>query len=108
MYCGVFTPCKNCNIETRSRDYATVDEAAFSPCQAEPSRAELWTSRIASPRLLPGNSYKHFDDAGVGKGHVTASAVTQQLKRFPACQIQGLKEFAVGVISQLSRVLDEF
>jgi hypothetical protein len=34
-YCGVFTPCKNCNIETRSRDYATVDEAVFSPCRAE-------------------------------------------------------------------------
>jgi hypothetical protein len=40
LYCGVFTPCKNCNIETRSRDYATVDEAVFSPCRAEPKRAE--------------------------------------------------------------------
>jgi hypothetical protein len=47
-------------------------------------------SRIASPRLLPGNSYKHMGDARVGKGHVTASAVMQQLKRFPACQIKGL------------------
>jgi hypothetical protein len=46
-YCGVFTPCKNCNIETRSHDYATVDEAVFSPCRAQPSRDE---SRIASPR----------------------------------------------------------
>jgi hypothetical protein len=35
-------------------------------------------------------SYKHLDNARVGKGHVTASAVTQQLKRFPACQIKGL------------------
>jgi hypothetical protein len=35
IYCGVFTPCKNCNIETRSHDYATVDEALFSPCRAE-------------------------------------------------------------------------
>jgi hypothetical protein len=40
-------------------------------------------SHIASPHLLPGNSYKHLDDARVGKGHVTASAVTKQLKRFP-------------------------
>jgi hypothetical protein len=39
-------------------------------------------SCIASPRLLPGNSYKHLDNARVGKGHVTASAVTQQLKHF--------------------------
>jgi hypothetical protein len=70
--CAVFVPCKNCNIETRSRDYATVDEAVFSPC-----RAEL-------------HSYKHLDTARVGKGHVTVSAVTQQLKRFPACQIKGL------------------
>jgi hypothetical protein len=69
-YCGVFTPCKNCNIETRSRDYATVDEAVFSPCRAE------------------SRSYKHLDNARVGKGHVTASVVTQQLKRFPACQIK--------------------
>jgi hypothetical protein len=40
LYCGVFTPCKNCNIETRSHDYETVDEAVFSPC------------RRASPRLV--------------------------------------------------------
>jgi hypothetical protein len=39
-YCGVFSPCKNCNIETQSRDYATIDEAVFSPCLAEQSRAE--------------------------------------------------------------------
>jgi hypothetical protein len=32
---------------------------------------------------LPGNNYKHLDDERVGKGHVTTSAVTQQLKRFP-------------------------
>jgi hypothetical protein len=82
MYCGVFTPCKNCNIKTRSHDYATIDEAVFSPCRDE--------SRIASPRLLPGNNYKHLGHEKVGKGHVTSSAVTQQLKRFPARQIKGL------------------
>jgi hypothetical protein len=58
-------PCKNCNIETRSHDYATVDEAVFSPSRALPCRDE---SRIASPRLLPGNRYKILDDARVGKG----------------------------------------
>jgi hypothetical protein len=61
LYCGVFTLCKNCNIETRSRDYAIVDEAVFSPCRAEdsrpePGRAEPWTNgysrRIASPRVV--------------------------------------------------------
>jgi hypothetical protein len=86
-YCGVFTPCKNYNIETRSHDYATVDEAVFSPC-----RAELWRVEhcLASRPLLPGNSYKHLDDARVGKGHMTASAVMsrvstvmQQSKCFP-------------------------
>jgi hypothetical protein len=48
-------------------------------------------SLIASHHLasLPGNSYKHLDDARVEKGHVTASTVTQQLKCFPAFQIQG-------------------
>jgi hypothetical protein len=85
IYCGVFTPWKNYNFETRSRDYATVDEAVFSPCRAEPCRAEpsravneslIASHRLASPRLLPGNSYKHLDNARVGKGHVTASAVT--------------------------------
>jgi hypothetical protein len=50
---------QNCNIETRSRDYATVDE---------PSRS---SRRIASPRLLSGNSYNHLDNARVRKGHVT-------------------------------------
>jgi hypothetical protein len=49
IYCGVFTPCKNCNIETRSRDYATVEKAVFSPCRAELCCAV--TSR-ASPRLV--------------------------------------------------------
>jgi hypothetical protein len=82
-WCGLFTLYKSCNIETRSRDYATVDEAVFSPSRAEICRAV--TSRIASPRLLPGNDYKHW--GWVGKGHVTAlavtsrfSTVTQQLK----------------------------
>jgi uncharacterized CHY-type Zn-finger protein len=46
--CGVFTPCKNCNIETSSHDYATVDEAVFSPRRAEVFRAVM--SR-ASPCL---------------------------------------------------------
>jgi hypothetical protein len=81
IYCGVFTPCKNCNIETRSRDYGIVDEAVFSPCRAEQSRTdpsrERVAIRVASPHLvLPGNSYKHLDDARVGKGHVTVPAVT--------------------------------
>jgi hypothetical protein len=75
-YCGAFMPCKNSNIETRSHDYATIDEAVFSPCCAETFRS---SRRIASPRLLPGNSYKHLDDARVGKGHVTASAVTSSV-----------------------------
>jgi hypothetical protein len=99
FYCGVFTPCKNCNIETRSPGYATVEEAVFSPYRAEPSRTEpsRASRRNAPLRLLPLNIYKHLDDARVGKGHVTASAVTsrystvtQQLKRFPACQIKCL------------------
>jgi hypothetical protein len=38
-YCGVFTQYKNYNIQTRSRDYATVDEAVFSPCRTEQCRA---------------------------------------------------------------------
>jgi hypothetical protein len=33
---------------------------------------------------------------------MTASAVTQQLKRFAACQIKGLWEFAVRVTGQFS------
>jgi hypothetical protein len=95
--CDVFTPFKNCNIKTRSSDYATLDEEVFSPCQAELCRAvtSRASPRIAWPRLLPGNIYKHLHDARVERGHVTASAVTssvstvtQQLKhrwkeRFP-------------------------
>jgi hypothetical protein len=80
-------------METRSQDYATVDEAVFSQCRAELCRAvtSRASPRIVSPRLLPGNSYKHLDDARVGRGHVIAlrvSKVTQPLKhrwkeRFP-------------------------
>jgi hypothetical protein len=33
--CGAFTPCKNSNLKTRSRNYATVDKAVFSLCHAE-------------------------------------------------------------------------
>jgi hypothetical protein len=60
--------------------------------RGDPNRVEsrIASRRMASPRLLSGNSYKHLDDARVGKGHVTASAVTsrvstvtQQLERFP-------------------------
>jgi hypothetical protein len=71
-YCGVFTPYKNWNIETRSRDCAIVDEAVFSPCRAEDSRPEprraepgtnRYSRRIASPHLLlPGNRCKHLND----------------------------------------------
>jgi hypothetical protein len=86
-YCGVFKPYKNCNIETRSRDYPTVDKSVFSPCLAETSCS---SHRLASPLLLPGNSYEHLDNARVGKAHVTASTVMQQLKHFPACQTKGL------------------
>jgi hypothetical protein len=44
--CDVFTPCKNCNFETSSRNYATVDEVVFSPC-----RGELCVPCRADPRL---------------------------------------------------------
>jgi hypothetical protein len=44
-------PCKNCNIETLSRDYATVDEAVFSLCRAKPSRERV-AHRVASPCLV--------------------------------------------------------
>jgi hypothetical protein len=59
------------------------------PCWAEPkwaeeSRTDPSRERVAicvaSPHLvLPGNSYKHLDDARVGKGHVTAQAVTSRV-----------------------------
>jgi hypothetical protein len=69
--CGVFTPCKNRNLETRSRDYATVEEALFYACWVElcrvvPNRASL----------VARQQYKHLDDAKLGRGYVTASAVT--------------------------------
>jgi hypothetical protein len=73
----------------------------FSLCHAEPNWAmnESLITMHRHASLLPGNSYKHLDDARVGNGHVTVSAVTQQLKRFPACRIQGF----IGVRSNSSR-----
>jgi hypothetical protein len=46
-----FLPCKNCNIEIRSHNYTTVDEAVFSPCWAELS-CERVLHRVALPRLV--------------------------------------------------------
>jgi hypothetical protein len=77
-----------------SKHVPTITQQLTKRCflRAERSRTEPSRSwrRITSPRLLPGNSYKHLDDARVGKGHVTASVVTsrvatvtQQLKSFP-------------------------
>jgi hypothetical protein len=70
---------------------------------AEPSRDELRIASqrvtspcIASPRLLPGNSYKHLDDT-------IASAVTQQLKRFSRMSDQG---FIGETEARLRGVLD--
>jgi hypothetical protein len=84
-YCGVFTPCKNRNLETRSRDYATVDEAVFSPCRAKfcsvvQSRASPHHASHPNPSLVAKLHCKRLDDARVGRGHVTSacSAVTQQ------------------------------
>jgi hypothetical protein len=99
IYCGVFTPCKNCNFETSSRDYATVDVALFSPCWAELCRA---VPSRASPRLLLSDNCKRLDRATVRRGHVTSAgsavtshtrnAVTQQWRKlwFSACLIKGL------------------
>jgi hypothetical protein len=36
-------------------------------------------SVISFGNVLPNNSYKHLDDARVGKGHVTAPAVTSRV-----------------------------
>jgi hypothetical protein len=61
--------------------------------QAELSHDE---SLIASPRLLPGNSYKHLDDArGEGSLDCVSSDVMRfnsdaTIEAFPACQIKGL------------------
>jgi hypothetical protein len=64
------------NLETRSRDYATVDEVVFSPCLVVPLPAP---PHISSPHLLLSDSFKHLDDARVGVGHMTVSAVTSRV-----------------------------
>jgi hypothetical protein len=89
-YCGVSMPCKNHNIKTHSRDYETIDEAVFSLCQTQESRA--MTSHIALPHLLPGNSYKHLDYAGGRKGHHVSSDTT--IKVFSRKSDQGF----IGVL----------
>jgi hypothetical protein len=67
-YCGIFTPCENCNIETRSCNCAIVDEAVFSPCRAEDSQA-VNESLFASHRLTScclATAVNILDDAGGG------------------------------------------
>jgi hypothetical protein len=63
------------NIEICSRDYATVDEMVFAPCWAELSHAAINTWIMQEWGRV---TWRH------------APAVTQQLKRFPTCQIKGL------------------
>jgi hypothetical protein len=70
------------NFETRSRDYATVNEAVFSLC-----RAELCVPCRAAPRLLLSDNCKHLDRATVRRGHVTSafhSDVTHPQRVTPA------------------------
>jgi hypothetical protein len=71
VYCGVFTPCKNCNFETRYRDYATIDDAVFSPCRV----ARRTLLRSAEVNMLPllGDKCKRLDCARVERGHVISA-----------------------------------
>jgi hypothetical protein len=100
-YCGVFTPCKNCNIETRSHDYATVEEAVFSPCRAEPRCAVPWrvAHRLAWPRLVccqatAINTWMTQEWGGVSSDvtrfNSDATIEAPLEGAFPACQIKGL------------------
>jgi hypothetical protein len=69
--------------------------------RTEPS-CEQVAHRVAWPHFVVARQrYKHLDDARVGKGHVTTSAVTQHLKRSPACQMRGF----IGVRSSSSQEL---
>jgi hypothetical protein len=112
-YCGVFTLCKNCNIETLQRLRNSRRSGVFSvlsraePNRAEPSRTEPSRdkSRIASPRLLPGNSYKRKSEEGspdLISSDVTCFNTDATIGAFPACQIKGLYERLKLVLEQLS------
>jgi hypothetical protein len=79
IYCGVLRHIPAITQQWTKRCFLRAE-----PCRDE---SRIASHLLASPRLLPGNSYKHLDDARMGKDHVTASAVTscvptvtQQLK----------------------------
>jgi hypothetical protein len=100
MYFGIFTPYKNCNIETCSHDYATVDEAVFSLCRAEQNRAEpSWGE--PSRTELSREQVPHCIASPRCQATAINTWMTQKLKRFLACQIQGF----IGVRSSSSQVL---
>jgi hypothetical protein len=85
-YCRVFTPRRNCNFETRSRDYATVDKAVFSSCRAEPCRVAPRTLlRSAEVNMFPllGDKCKRLDCARVGERSrdLRGSAMTSRNSR---------------------------
>jgi hypothetical protein len=118
-YCGVFTPCQNCNIETCSYDYATVDYAVFSPCRAEASRAvtsrssprlaspRLASPRLASPRLLccqptAINTWM-TQEGGGSRDRVSSDATTEAFSHMSDQGFIGETEASSGVvISQFS------
>jgi hypothetical protein len=51
-YCHIYAM-QEFNLESRSRDYATIDEAVFSPCRADLCRV---VSCRASPRSFLGDT----------------------------------------------------
>jgi hypothetical protein len=86
MYCGVFTPCKNSNIETRSHDYATVDEAVISPSRAVTSRA---SPRYVCCQTTAINTWMTQECVS---SDVTRFNSDATIEAFPGCQIKGLCE----------------
>jgi hypothetical protein len=64
--------------------------------------------------MLPGNSYKHLDDARVGKVHVTAPAVTSRvsddttMEAFSRMSDTRVYESAVAVQFSSSTVVGQY
>jgi hypothetical protein len=76
---GVFTQCKNCNLETRSRDYATIEESSiFRAVRVAPQT--LLRSAEVNTFLVARRHRNRLDDTRVWRGHVTSacSTVTEQ------------------------------
>jgi hypothetical protein len=79
LYCGIFTPCKNCWATKicKHGDYATIRKVAFSPCHAMPCQTALY---LLLGSAAVNRSWQQLINALLGNTSVDTTIKQQQSK----------------------------